>query len=174
MARVYTLQPIPGVKDLLTLLDFLGNTDRYEERLTEMVALHDEINAIVEKVGEAEAITSLRSQAEALKKEAEAFYAQAQEKAKRIMDEAEKEAKQMKDATAEREARLTHVHDEVVRKQKQFDANYDQAEKELRQRASELSEREKSAEKSQEDAAALIKAYSDKIEKLKQLAGGGY
>ena len=53
MAKIMALPPIPGVRDLQTLMAFIMNKEEYDARLEAMVTLQEEIHTLMGKVGKA-------------------------------------------------------------------------------------------------------------------------
>ena len=128
MAHVYQMQPIPGVDDLFTLINFLGDADSYKARLADMLALRDEINGLVEKAGKADQIEVLYGQAKTERETAAREYEQSKERAKQAMDEVDKAAKarqaaydkQRAVAEADLAKRLAEVNDHSKRNAEQW------------------------------------------------------
>lgn len=50
MAKIMALPPIPGVRDLQTLMAFIMNKEEYDARLEAMVTLQEEIHTLMGKV----------------------------------------------------------------------------------------------------------------------------
>ncbi len=61
--KLHQIQDPPGVKDMVTLLEFLGDPKRYAEHLAGMQKLKDDLNIRIGKLGTARDIESLRAQA---------------------------------------------------------------------------------------------------------------
>lgn len=85
--QVPTVQPLPGVEDLYSLLAFLVDPEAVEKRLHEMERVKDEINKLVEKVGKAQDIDRLYIQAQTERETAARELEQAREKARQAMAE---------------------------------------------------------------------------------------
>lgn len=92
MAHVYQMQPIPGVEDMLTLMAFLGDVEKYKSSLSKMLTLRDEINALVEASGKVDEIAVLHARATADRQEAEATIGRARESAMAIIQKAKDDA----------------------------------------------------------------------------------
>lgn len=68
MARPHTIEPIPGVKDVLTLIEFVRDADKIGAKIAEMEALRVELNKLIEATGQVDEIKGIRlrtAQAEA-------------------------------------------------------------------------------------------------------------
>jgi hypothetical protein len=70
MAKIMALPPIPGVRDLQTLMAFIMNKEEYDARLEALVALQEEIHTLIGKAGKAQDLDALLSSA--MRKDAEA------------------------------------------------------------------------------------------------------
>lgn len=70
MAKMMTLPPIPGVRDLQTLMAFIMNKDEYDARLEAMVSLQEEIHTMLGKYSTVKDLDALLSSA--MQKDAEA------------------------------------------------------------------------------------------------------
>lgn len=69
-ASILDVSPIPGVKDLFTLLAFLNDPKAVEKRLRDLTTQEAQLRARVEEVGKAGEVETLWAQARALKTEA--------------------------------------------------------------------------------------------------------
>ncbi len=173
MARVYALPPIPGVKDFLTLAEFLNNKDVCEARLNALMALEEEINGLVEKVGKAEEISSLHNkalatvqEAEKKAKEAEALKAQAAA----IKDEADSYAKKVHDDMEVFRKEMIAQGEAMTVAQAEHNAKCADQEATLKDWEAKLLEREELARQAHAQAQSLINTYTEKLAKLKSLA----
>ena len=63
MATIPQVPPIPGVKEALGLLAFIRDADKYGGYLERLVAMRDEVNALVAAYGTVSEIEALRNQA---------------------------------------------------------------------------------------------------------------
>ena len=70
MAKIMALPPIPGVRDLQTLMAFIMNKEEYDARLEALVTMQEEIHTLIGKAGKAQDIDALLSSA--MRKDAEA------------------------------------------------------------------------------------------------------
>lgn len=59
MAKMMTLPPIPGVRDLQTLMAFIMNKEEYDARLEAMVTLQEEIHTLTAGAWSTSAIDAL-------------------------------------------------------------------------------------------------------------------
>lgn len=170
MARVYTLPPIPGVKDLNTLMAFLQNKEEYDARLQAMTALEEEINALILKVGPAEDIETLHKQAEQATKDALAHAEQAAAEVKAIKAEADTYAAEIKAKADDLMKEWTAKSAALATSQAEFAARVADEESRLEAAFAQVTTREEAAAKAQDDAVTLQKALQEKLDKLKALA----
>jgi cell division septum initiation protein DivIVA len=82
MAKIKALPPIPGVRDLQTLMAFIMNKEEYEARLEALVSLQEEIHTLMGKVDKAQDIDALLSSAMSKDVEASATLERVRLKAK--------------------------------------------------------------------------------------------
>lgn len=169
MARVYTLPPIPGVKDLNTLMAFLANADEYEARMLALTTLEEEINAMILKVGPAEEIEVLNIQAAKALADAKAALAEAEEKAKAIVAEAENQADALEAKMVLEGEHMQKQAAALATNQDEFDTYKAEQENLLAEWEVKLKGREDAAAATKFKSDALIAEYSAKIEKLKAL-----
>lgn len=169
MARVYTLPPIPGVKDLNTLMAFLMDKDEYDGRLHALVTLEEEINDLVEKVGKAEDITTLHAQAAQKESDANRLIAEAQA----ILKAAKEDAAQVT-AKAREDSQASLV--EIEMQAKTLAASRDAFDTFKAEQAALLAEweeklraREALAAKIHKESQELMAEYQAKLDKLKTI-----
>lgn len=167
MAHVYTVPPIPGVKDLFTLLEFLKDAEKFAERLSAMEKVRDEINALVEAVGKVEEIERLRIQADTDRGNARLILEEANAESANAKVQADSVLAQAR-AKAEEELRAAVV------KREQSEAHARQILADLNSRESALNAREKALQQREDEASALFKRgqslteeFTGKLAKLK-------
>ncbi len=170
MARVYTLPPTPGVKDLNTLMAFLQNKDEYDARLQALTTLEEEINALILKVGPAEEIETLHKQAEQAAKDSLALAQKAAEEVKARKDEAEAQAAEVIAKALDLMKEWQMKSESLAAIQAEFAAYKTEQQGQIDQQLAAISEREAAAAKAMEEAQALQVALQEKLDKLKALA----
>lgn len=170
MARVYTLPPIPGVKDLNTLMAFLQNKDEYDARLQALTTLEEEINALILKVGPAEEIETLHKQAEQAAKDSLALAQKAAEEVKARKDEAEANAAEVTAKALDLMKEWQIKSESLATSQAEFAAYQAEQQGQIDQQLAAISEREAAAAKAMEGAQALQATLQEKLDKLKALA----
>ena len=176
MAKIMALPPIPGVRDLQTLMAFIMNKEEYDARLNDLVTLQAEIQEVMGKVGKAKDIDALLSSA--MQKDAEAAVtldaarSKAKAEAAAILQAASVEV-QTKATEAER------IYQDTVEKaaslaisQDEFDGYKAQVEADLDQRLKACEQREAESLKAKAEAEALLDAYNAKLAKLKAATEG--
>ena len=170
MAKVYGVQPIPGVKDVYTLLDFLADSKAYEANLNAMMDMRDEIQTLIGKVGKADQIETLLAQAK--EKQAKAFQAveQAKLQAVTIVGEAEAKAKDMMDSALALEKQNIAAAEKLEKNRRTFEEFKAAKEKDLQAYEQRVTDLEVEALKAQMDAKELIDKYEAKMAKLKAAA----
>lgn len=170
MAKVYGVQPIPGVKDVYTLLDFLADSKAYEANLNAMMDMRDEIQALIGKVGKADQIETLLAQAK--EKQAQAFQAveQAKLQAVTIVGEAEAKAKDMMDSALALEKQNIAAAEKLEKNRRTFEEFKAAKEKDLQAYEQRVTDLEVEALKAQRDAKELIDKYEAKLAKFKAAA----
>ncbi len=170
MAKVYGVQPIPGVKDVYTLLDFLADSKAYEANLNAMMDMRDEIQTLIGKVGKADQIETLLAQAK--EKQAQAFQAveQAKLQAVTIVGEAEAKAKDMMDSALALEKQNIAAAEKLENNRRTFEEFKAAKEKDLQAYEQRVTDLEVEALKAQMDAKELIDKYEAKMAKLKAAA----
>ncbi|HEY6043496.1 MAG TPA: hypothetical protein VIU43_01230, partial [Nitrosospira sp.] len=152
MARVYQAQPIPGVKDLMTLLDFLKNKEAYEQQIHDLTMLHEELSDLVAKVGKVEEIESLHGQAAQAKLQADQYLADAHAKAKAILDEADAHRNAIMEELDAKAAAHAGLMADLKAKHEVFEEKRKAAEAVLGKRDKALAEKEEAAAKAKADA----------------------
>ena len=175
MARVYALPPIPGVKDFLTLTEFLANKDACEARLNALMGLEEEINGLVEKVAKAEEIDPLHTQALATVQEANKKLAEAEavkEQAAKIKLDADAYAQKVHDDMEVFRKEMIAQGEAMTVAQAEHDAKMADQEALLKAWEEKLKEREELARQAHGEAQTLINLYNEKLAKLKSLAEG--
>ena len=170
MAKVYGVQPIPGVKDVYTLLDFLADSKAYEANLNALMDMRDEIQALIGKVGKADQIETLLAQAK--EKQAQAFQAveQAKLQAVAIVGEAEAKAKDMMDSALSLEKLNIAAAEKLEKNRRAFEEFKAAKEKDLQAYEQRVTDLEVEALKAQRDAKELIDKYEAKLAKFKAAA----
>ncbi len=170
MAKVYGVQPIPGVKDVYTLLDFLADSKAYEANLNAMMDMRGEIQTLIGKVGKADQIETLLAQAK--EKQAQAFQAveQAKLQAVTIVGEAEAKAKDMMDSALALEKQNIAAAEKLENNRRTFEEFKAAKEKDLQAYEQRVTDLEVEALKAQMDAKELIDKYEAKMAKLKAAA----
>ena len=176
MAKIMALPPIPGVRDLQTLMAFIMNKEEYDARLEALVTMQEEIHTLMGKVGKAQDIDALLSSAMRKDAEATSLLDSTRAKAKAEASEIAHAAK----AEAEgRKAEAERIYQETVAKMSQlvedeaaWDAIKAQEETDLDQRLKACEQREASTQKAQAEAEALLDAYNAKLAKLKAATEG--
>lgn len=170
MAKVYGVQPIPGVKDVYTLLDFLADSKAYEANLNALMDMRDEIQTLIGKVGKADQIETLLAQAK--EKQAQAFQAveQAKLQAVAIVGEAEAKAKDMMDSALALEKLNIAAAEKLEKNRRTFEEFKAAKEKDLQAYEQRVTDLEVEALKAQRDAKELIDKYEAKLAKFKAAA----
>lgn len=170
MAKVYGVQPIPGVKDVYTLLDFLADSKAYEANLNALMDMRDEIQALIGKVGKADQIETLLAQAK--EKQAQAFQAveQAKLQAVAIVGEAEAKAKDMMDSALSLEKLNIAAAEKLEKNRRAFEEFKAAKEKDLQAYEQRLTDLEAAALQAQLEAKELMDKYEAKMAKLKAAA----
>ena len=176
MAKSMALPPIPGGRDLQTLMAFMMNKEEYDARLNDLVTLQAEIQEVMGKVGKAKDIEALLSSA--MQKDAEAAVtldaarSKAKAEAAAILQAASVEV-QTKATEAER------IYQDTVEKaaalatsQDEFDGYKATVEADLDQRLKACEQREAESLKAKAEAEALLDAYNAKLAKLKAATEG--
>ena len=176
MAKIKALPPIPGVRDLQTLMAFIMNKEEYEARLEALVSLQEEIHTLMGKVDKAQDIDALLSSAMSKDVEASATL-------ERVRLKAKQEAMEIvQKATEEAERKLSEaerIYQETVAKMSQlvedkaaWDAFKAQAEADLDQRLKACASREAESLKVSAEVEAMKDAYAAKLAKLKAATEG--
>lgn len=176
MAKIMALPPIPGVRDLQTLMAFIMNKEEYDARLEALVTLQEEIHTLMGKVGKAQDIDALLSSAARKDAEASTTLESARLKARQesmdILQAAKVEAEDRK-----REAE--RIYQETVAKMSQvaedkaaWDALKAQEEADLDQRLKACASREVESLKVSAEVEAMKDTYAAKLAKLKAATEG--
>lgn len=176
MAKSIALPPIPGVRDLQTLMAFIMNKDEYDARLEAMVSLQEEIHTMLGKYSTVKDIDALLSSA--MQKDAEAANTleSARLKAKaEAMDiaQAAKIAAEDKLRDAERIYQDTVVKMEQLLQDKEaFESHKAEVEVDLDQRLKACASREAESLKVKDEVEALNATLVAKLAKLKAATEG--
>lgn len=176
MAKIKALPPIPGVRDLQTLMAFIMNKEEYEARLEALVSLQEEIHTLMGKVDKAQDIDALLSSAMSKDVEASATL-------ERVRLKAKQEAMEIvQKATEEAERKLSEaerIYQDTIAKMSQvaedkaaWDAFRAQAEADLDQRLKACASREAESLKVSAEVEAMKDAYAAKLAKLKAATEG--
>lgn len=169
MAKFYGVTPIPGVKDLYSLLDFLADKKTYEAQINALIDTREEILALIGKVGKADQIETLLAQA----KEKQALAVQAVDQAKLTASALLAEAQDKADAlAAQSELESAHLQEqaqEMAQAQDSFDAYKVSQEQLLASWQQKLEEREALASKMRQESLDIMAEYQAKLDKLKTI-----
>ena len=176
MAKIKALPPIPGVRDLQTLMAFIMNKEEYEARLEALVSIQEEIHTLMGKVDKAQDIDALLSSAISKDVEASATLERVRLKAKQeameIVQKATEEAER-KLSEAERIYQETVVKMSQVTVQKEaLDAQEAEVLADLDQRLKACASREAESLKVSAEVEAMKDAYAAKLAKLKAATEG--
>ncbi len=98
MAKVLAVAPMPGVKDVWSLLDFIRDEKKYRSRLETLETTRTAINSQVEAVGTIKEIDSLVVQARVDRANAATILVNAKTEASTTISEAKNEAARLIDA----------------------------------------------------------------------------
>jgi len=143
MAKIISVPPIPGVDGLFALLAFLDNKKAFQARLDELQDMHAQITALIEKVGKAEEIETMTTNAVVALETARDKLAEAGAKADALRAAAQREADAMRET----------IHDE----REKWLAQRDSVRGDLDSRLAEVDRRE-AALKGAEDRASRLAA----------------
>lgn len=176
MAKIMALPPIPGVRDLQTLMAFIMNKEEYDARLEALVTLQEEIHTLMGKVGKAQDIDALLSSA--MRKDAEAANlldstrAKARAEASEIVNAAKAEAEDKK-REAERIYQETVAKmSQLVTAKEEFEAYQATTETDIDQRLKACAAQEVSTAKAKAEVEAMHEMYTAKLAKLKAATEG--
>ena len=89
-----------GMEDVLALIELIRNPDVFKNAVEELIKLHDDAEAMVESVGPAKEIMSIRSQCDSDRMEAKALIETAKVKAKKLTADAAAKIKKSQDDVA--------------------------------------------------------------------------
>ena len=98
MAKVLSVEPIPGVTDLFSLLTFLTDPDKYEVQLKKLEDLRKAANLEISRVGKSEEIEALALKAKLAHDDSVAALDRARLAAGLLVSEAKAEAAALSDA----------------------------------------------------------------------------
>lgn len=171
MAKVFQIPPVPGVKDVFTLLSFLAEQEVYEEHLEDLIAIRDECVMLINKVADVNEITALKQQAENALSVAQAHVATAQDQAIQRRKQAEDEAKDiLAKAVADSQA-AAQLKADLEQKAALFAKEVDLKGKAIDQQTMELKSRLNSLAVTEAKAKALKEDYEAKVKKLNEAMG---
>lgn len=176
MAKIMALPPIPGVRDLQTLMAFIMNKEEYDARLEALVALQEEIHTLIGKAGKAQDLDALLSSA--MRKDAEASTTlesarmKAKQEAMDILQAAKVEAEDKK-REAERIYQETVAKmSQLVTAKEEFEAYQATTEADIDQRLKACAAQEVSTAKAKAEVEAMHEMYTAKLAKLKAATEG--
>lgn len=176
MAKMMTLPPIPGVRDLQTLMAFIMNKDEYDARLEAMVSLQEEIHTMLGKYSTVKDLDALLSSA--MQKDAEASNTLEAARLKAKSDalditQAAKVAAEDKLRDAERVYQETVAKmSQLVSEKEAFEQYRTEVEADLDQRLKACASREAESTKVKAEAEAMHEALTAKLAKLKAATEG--
>lgn len=176
MAKIMALPPIPGVRDLQTLMAFIMNKEEYDARLEALVALQEEIHTLMGKVGKAQDIDALLSSA--MRKDAEAnslldsTRAKAKAEASEIIQATTVEADRRKEEAERIYQDTVAKMSQIVKDKEEFEAYRTDLEADLDQRTKACLAQEVETLKVQAEVQAMHDAYTVKLAKLKAATEG--
>lgn len=166
MAQVISIPDMPAATDLMALLKLIQNPVVFEDRLKQMESMRQQVNAMVELVGPASDILTLRGQAAADREAAAQLRNEADEESKRIVEEAKQYKasvdKACKTKKADLERREESLRQSEENLQSEVQAHKQYVEFQNDKLASLLAEAEKA--KSESEAAKAL--YEGKIAAL--------
>lgn len=176
MAKIMALPPIPGVRDLQTLMAFIMNKEEYDARLEALVALQEEIHTLIGKAGKAQDLDALLSSA--MRKDAEASTTlesarlKAKQEAMDILQAAKVEAEDKK-REAERIYQETVAKmSQLVTAKEEFEAYQATTETDIDQRLKACAAQEVSTAKAKDEVEVMHEMYTAKLAKLKAATEG--
>ena len=161
------MELIPGVTDLVTLLDVLKDNKKAAEHVKRLQDLSDEIALQLEIKGTIEEIKDLRSKAERELAEAKRTELVAR-------DEAEKQRAQLRREKAEATDRARQLEEKALGNLKEFERNrtltedvLKSQEMDVKRREVDVLEREQRARDREQAAETVARQYNEKVAKLK-------
>jgi hypothetical protein len=180
--KIHHLSPIPGTRELYTILDVISNLDEYTKALKELEQKRKEINEIIDLVGDAEEIKKLHAQAKAEHERAEQHagqrvreankeYAEAHERTEKMIAEAIEKSNQIKNDSKVREDELSRRVDEFNKLSSDKLNDLNRRLEETTRKELELREREEVSNSMMKEGTKLKKLYEEKIEKIRKLQG---
>jgi cell division septum initiation protein DivIVA len=167
MAKVYGVQPIPGVKDLFTLLDFLADSKAYEANLNAMIDVRDEIQVLIGRVGKADQIETLLVQAKEKFGEAENLRKRTELEADNLLAEAKLKAESVLVSARNLERANADGAEKLAKQVKAFEDNKAAIAAELQEQLQRANDLEIAALQAKVDAEDLKATYEAKLAKLK-------
>lgn len=167
MAKVYGVQPIPGVKDLFTLLDFLADSKAYEANLNAMIDVRDEIQVLIGRVGKADQIETLLVQAKEKFGEAENLRKRTELEADNLLAEAKLKAESVLVSARNLERANADGAEKLAEQVKAFEDNKAAIAAELQEQLQRANDLEIAALQAKVDAEDLKATYEAKLAKLK-------
>lgn len=167
MAKVYGVQPIPGVKDLFTLLDFLADSKAYEANLNAMIDVRDEIQVLIGRVGKADQIETLLVRAKEKFGEAENLRKRTELEADNLLAEAKLKAESVLVSARNLERANADGAEKLAEQVKAFEDNKAAIAAELQEQLQRANDLEIAALQAKVDAEDLKATYEAKLAKLK-------
>lgn len=176
MAKMMTLPPIPGVRDLQTLMAFIMNKDEYDARLEAMVSLQEEIHTMLGKYSTVKDLDARLSSA--MQKDAEAAAALEAARVRAKAYEADV-LKASNEAADKRKAEAEQIYQDTVSKMQQlleekeaFEQYRAETEANLAQRLKACASCEAENLKVKANVEAMQEALAAKLAKLKAATEG--
>lgn len=167
MAKLFTIPPVPGAKDLFTLIEFLSDVPAYEAHLGALQDVLDKIQEHISRVGQADQIESLLNQAKERFGEADCMIAQAKLSSSALFAEAETKAEALLAAARATEKANADAAEKLAKQIKAFEENKAATEAMLQEQLQKAHEMEIDALKAKVDAEDLLAKYEAKMAKLK-------
>ena len=163
------LAPIPGVDDLYSLIEFLGNEKEYKKQLDLMKDLRKELTNLIEKVGKVNEITGLHQAALVAKAKAERSLLEAQTEAHEIGEKAtvaiDKEKETFRKRTQETNRGLKTREDNVAA----LEVTVVGREESVGKKEAAVEKREAASKHEMEAAQTLRKEFEEKARQMKSL-----
>jgi chromosome segregation ATPase len=176
MAKSISLPPIPGVRDLQTLMAFIMNKEEYDARLDAMVTLQEEIHTMLGKYSTVKDLDAHLSSAMQKDAEAAATLDAARTRAKAYEADILQAAKAEADAV---KAKAEQVYQDTVAQMTQllgdkeaFEQYRAEVEADLEQRLKACESREAESAKVKAEVDAMQEALATKLAKLKAATEG--
>lgn len=176
MAKLAMLPPIPGVRDLQTLMAFIMNKEDYDARLEAMVSLQEEIHTMLGKYSTVKDLDGLLSSA--MQKEAEASTSlenarlKAKAEALDILSQAKAKNDSVQADLDKQKAELTEKLSQMISSKEDFEFSKAEVEADLKQRLEACEAREKESARVKGEVEALQELLNAKLAKLKAATEG--